>query len=70
MRNIHIKKVNQNELKQLQYIGKKTFAETFSAHNTEKDMNLYLKEEFSEARLTQELNDKNTAFYFAIIKKK
>jgi diamine N-acetyltransferase len=65
MANIEIKKIGINELKQLQEIGRQTFSETFSAGNTEENMKKYLKEGFSEEKLSQELNDPNTAFYFA-----
>ena len=69
MNNIDIVKVTLNDIKQLQKIGKQTFFETFSAGNTEENMKKYLDEGFSIEKLTTELNDKNTEFYFATLDK-
>lgn len=57
--------INDSDLTQLQEIGRKTFAETFSENNTSENMQKYLEEGFSTTKLTEELNDKNAAFYFA-----
>lgn len=65
MKDINVKRVTLNDLKQLQKIGKQTFYETFSAANTEENMNKYLAEEFTDEKLTAELNDQNAEFYFA-----
>ncbi|NHM00886.1 GNAT family N-acetyltransferase [Flavobacterium difficile] len=65
MEYIHIQIVNLNELEQLQKIGRQTFWETFSAFNTEENMRIYLEEGFSNEKLTAELNDINSEFYFA-----
>ncbi|MFT3904295.1 MAG: GNAT family N-acetyltransferase [Niabella sp.] len=66
MHNIEIKKVTLNDIKELQKIGSQTFYETFSAVNTEENMNQYLEEKFSIEKLTAELNDENSLFYFAV----
>lgn len=66
MENIYIKRVTLNDIYQLQKIGVQTFSETFSAGNTEEDMTKYLDESFSLKRLTAELNNKNSEFYFAL----
>jgi ribosomal protein S18 acetylase RimI-like enzyme len=65
MTNIYIEKVTLNDIDQLQKIGRETFYETFSAENTEENMTKYLEEGFSIEKLTVELNDKNSEFYFA-----
>jgi ribosomal protein S18 acetylase RimI-like enzyme len=65
MENIDLTKVTLNDIDQLQKIGKQTFHETFSASNTEENMKKYLKEGFTTEKLTAELNDKNSEFYFA-----
>lgn len=65
MEYIHIQNVNLNELEQLQKIGRQTFQETFSASNSEENMRIYLEEGFSNEKLTAELNDINSEFYFA-----
>lgn len=67
MENIYTKKVTLNELITLQNISKQTFQETFSASNTEENMNTYLANGFSIEKLTAELNDENAAFYFAML---
>ena len=64
---IQIKRVTQNNLDQLQKIGKQTFIETFAAVNTAENMTKYLEERFSVEKLTTELNDKNAEFYFATL---
>lgn len=65
MGNIDIVNVTLNDIDQLQKIGRQTFFETFSAGNTQENMAKYLNEGFSVEKLTAEINDKNTAFYFA-----
>ena len=51
MLNIHIKKVNPNDIYRLQHIGRQTFLETFSSDNTEENMVTYLEESFSLPKL-------------------
>lgn len=67
MKNRTIQKVTLNNIKQLQEIGRKTFYETFAGSNTEDDMQKYLDDSFSELKLTAELTDPNSEFYFAIL---
>ena len=67
MTNIEIIKVELKDIDNLQKIGIKTFNETFSEGNLEENMTKYLDEGFSIEKLTAELNDKNTEFYFATI---
>jgi ribosomal protein S18 acetylase RimI-like enzyme len=65
MANIEIKKATLNDIDQLQKIGRQTFQETFSESNSEENMKSYLEEGFSSEKLTTELNDNNSEFYFA-----
>ncbi len=67
MDNIQIKKASIDDINQLQQIGKQTFFETFSAGNSEENMKTYLEDSFSIKKLTDELTDKNTEFYFALM---
>jgi ribosomal protein S18 acetylase RimI-like enzyme len=67
MENITIQKVTLNDVNQLQKIGRLTFSETFSGDNSEEDMKKYLDENFSVEKLTEELNNKNSEFYFALL---
>ena len=70
MENVEISKITINEVLQLQEIGRQTFYETFSESNTEENMKSYLENGFSIDKITAELNDENTEFYFAKIGKK
>ncbi len=65
MNDIDIQKVTLNDIAQLQKIGKQTFIETFSEANSEENMKNYLQEGFSIEKLTNEINNKNSEFYFA-----
>ena len=67
MTDIVVKRVTLNDIDQLQKIGRQTFYETFSAANSEENMSKYLDEEFSIEKLTTELKDNNSEFYFATL---
>jgi ribosomal protein S18 acetylase RimI-like enzyme len=67
MENIETIKVTLSDIDRLQKIGRQTFYETFSAGNTEENMKKYLEEGFSTEKITAELNDKNSEFYFATL---
>lgn len=66
MENIEIKKVTLEDLGLLQEIGRKTFFETFAESNSEENMVKYLEEGFSVDKLTEELNNEHSEFYFAV----
>ncbi len=70
MISIEIKKISKNDIVQLQNVGRQTFYETFSEGNTEENMKNYLREGFSVEKLTTELDDKNSEFYFSILNNK
>jgi diamine N-acetyltransferase len=67
MKNIEIVKVNLNNIDKLQKIGTLTFYETFSVWNAEEDIKKYLEEAFSVEKLTAELENLNSVFYFATL---
>lgn len=67
MDGVEIKKVTLNEIDRLQNISRQTFYETYSAVNTKENMSRYLEENFSTERLSLELINEHTVFYFAII---
>lgn len=46
-------------------MGRSTYDEAFAQDNTAEDMQLYLDEAFSETRLSRELSNPNSSFYFA-----
>lgn len=65
MEKINIKKVTISDIDQLQKTSRQTFFETFAAKNDEENMKKYLEERYATERLTYELNNTNSAFYFA-----
>jgi ribosomal protein S18 acetylase RimI-like enzyme len=67
MKNIEIRKATLNDVDQLLKISRQTFSETFSADNSADDMKKYLDENFSADKLANELNNKNSEFYFTTL---
>jgi len=63
----NIRAISISDLPQLQKIGKTTFSETFTEHNTKEDLEKYLEESFSNEKLSSELNNPHSSFYFAEI---
>lgn len=62
---IEIKKVTIADIEQLQKISRETFSETFSSSNSEENMKQYLEVGFSTEKLTGELSNLDSEFYFA-----
>jgi ribosomal protein S18 acetylase RimI-like enzyme len=67
MEAITIKKISLNELAQLQEIGRTTFLHTFSTTDSEENMKIYLQSAFSAEKLTVELENSESEFYFATL---
>ena len=67
MENIITRRITLDDLEKLQKIGRKTFEETFSESNSEENMGKYLEEGFSKEKLTAELKNKDSEFYFALL---
>jgi hypothetical protein len=67
---IIIRKGFQCDLLTLQRIGKTTFSETFAEANTKENMQKYLEEGFSIEKLTEELSNPDSQFYFAELNNK
>lgn len=65
MKQIEIKEVSQSDVKRLQQVSRQTFIETFSTRNTEENMNKYLEEGLTEEKLSSELANTGSQFYFA-----
>ena len=65
MNNIVISKAGIQDLKQLQEISTETFVQTFAEVNTKEDMEKYLSEHLSLSKLSAELNNAESDFYFA-----
>lgn len=66
MEAVEIKKITVAEIEKLQKIGSQTFLETFAEVNSQENMKQYLEEKFSINKLTSELSNPNSEFYFAI----
>jgi ribosomal protein S18 acetylase RimI-like enzyme len=65
MENLQIVTATLKDIAQLQHISIRTFTDTFSAVNTVEDMTQYLEESLSITKLTAELSNKLSQFYFA-----
>ena len=67
---IKIVKINNSHIAALQQIGRQTFSETFAESNSAENMAKYLEEAYSFEKLTVELNNPNSIFYFAMLDEK
>jgi ribosomal protein S18 acetylase RimI-like enzyme len=67
MENIVTEIVTPNNINQLQKISSQTFYETFSGVNSEENMTKYSEENLSLEKLSDELNNASSAFYFAML---
>ena len=59
-----------DDVLRLQNLGRQTFFETFAEHNPPENLDAYLAESFNINKLTRELNNPDSAFYFAYFDKK
>jgi ribosomal protein S18 acetylase RimI-like enzyme len=64
---IKIEQINHSHIEALQQIGRQTFEETFAESNSAENMAKYLEEAYSNEKLSAELNDQNSLFYFAMM---
>ena len=62
-----LKKLVPSDLYTLQEISRTTFKETFEIHNSTEDLNKYLNEQLSLDKLSIEMQNPNSAFYFGEI---
>lgn len=61
----HIHACGMEDLAKIQRIGEETFRETFASENTEEDMLQYVKTNFREEVLRQELENPASVYYLA-----
>jgi len=66
MNALAIKKIQKEDILQLQEISRQTFIETFADQNKPEDMQLYLENNLCIATLQYEMNEPNSSFYFAL----
>jgi diamine N-acetyltransferase len=62
---IKLTRISPADLKELQELGKKTFYESFAAENTAENMQYYLDTNFTDEKLSEEINNPDSEFYFA-----
>ncbi len=62
---IEIRKIQANEAVELQNIAKQTFKETFSSENSTENLEQYLENSFTLQKVESEINNPDSAFYFA-----
>lgn len=67
MENIKVVSITLDDIPRLQQVACETFSETFAAANTEEDMQQYLEKSFATDKLTEELNNPASQFYFAVL---
>lgn len=65
LENLQIQRVQLDQLQALRSISINTFVEAFKVDNTEQNMQQYLSEGLSDAKLCEELMNEHSAFYFA-----
>ena len=68
--NIKIQQINNSHIAALQQIGRQTFSETFAESNSAENIAKYIEEAYSYKKLSAELNNPNSFFYFAILDEK
>jgi ribosomal protein S18 acetylase RimI-like enzyme len=67
---IKIEQINHSHIAALQQIGRQTFSETFAESNSAENMAKYLEEAYAYEKLSAEVNDANSVFYFAMMEDK
>ena len=67
MQEIILKQVGIEDVAPLQKIAEETFFETFAPHNTTDNMEQYMTTGFTTEKLTAELQNQNSEFYFAVL---
>jgi ribosomal protein S18 acetylase RimI-like enzyme len=65
MGEIRFQRARLDDVEELRRISTQTFLDAYAASNSVENMSHYMAESFSESRLSEELNDKNSEFYFA-----
>ncbi|KUJ52928.1 GNAT family N-acetyltransferase [Chryseobacterium sp. JAH] len=66
MQEIILKQIGIENVDQLQKIAKQTFFDTFSPDNTEENMAEYMAKGFTIEKLTAEIKNENSEFFFAL----
>lgn len=64
---IQVKALSTNDVVALTQLARAAFAQTFTEHNQPENVEKYLDESFTIEKLTEELNNKNSQFFFALV---
>lgn len=64
---IQIRLLSIDDVSALQQLARTAFAETFKDHNTPENVEKYIDQSFTIEKLTEELHNKCSQFYFALI---
>lgn len=64
---IKIRPVSISDVSVLQQLARTAFAQTFSEHNQPENVEKYLDESFTIEQLSEELNNNNSLFFFALV---
>lgn len=67
MQEIVLRRIGTENVEQLQEIAKQTFSDTFSPYNSEENIAQYMAKGFTIEKLTAELQNKNSEFFFALL---
>lgn len=65
MEQVFIRSIDIQDVVELQKIARLTFAQTFKNYNTIENLHKYLDEKFSLEKLSSELRNPSSSFYFA-----
>jgi hypothetical protein len=65
MNNYKIHEVQASDLKMLHRFARACFVDTYASQNTPENMDLYLRDEFSEERILQLLTDSEIKFFLS-----
>ena len=64
---VNLRIATKNDAEVLLSLGRKTFTQTFAAQNTEADMKAYLAQNFTLAKIREELKASGTTFLLAYV---
>ena len=67
MSQVSIREVELLDIELLRDLSIKTFVDTFSAYNTEQNMNYYIQTAFADEKLEEELREPTSTFYFIYV---
>ena len=65
--NYQIKPITIDDLKNLQNISRETFKATFDPYTAPDDMAKFLRDNYADNKLTNELNNPESQFFFLVI---